>query len=343
MVDLFQGLLRGTAGALGELKEGGVLMQKNLDVAEGKRLDRLAIKTAAKDLRKFTKEEREAGQAFLAGEKELDRKQQLLLKKRELFDAKDIFAYKHGLTTADKTAMFELEAAHQLAMQANTLTSSGDLQKARIAHDKATRILNQSFTIINQGNEHRRAIAIQNLQGVLGQERINAEWENWKAQQPIILQNQKTLQSFVLTAQEKVAISAENRATAQSVLKAARDFQYDAKRIRETYGYTLKELEKRVEIAIATEKRANTEYKERLDLQVSAEQKNLKYASDIGDVLKEKWHKITTDAATAAAAKAFVQTVYDDAQASFLELQKALVKLDPEDDKEANPTSMMGM
>jgi len=143
MANLFQGLLRGTAGALGELKEGGVIMQKNLDVAQGKRLDRLSTEGIAQSRIDALAEEGRLGRELTIEQNRLN---------RELTESEG------KKSRASQELRIDLQAQGRLKSQGGSML---ELQE-KIAKLNATiRIadmnLAQKFTVTNQDDAQQFA------------------------------------------------------------------------------------------------------------------------------------------------------------------------------------------
>ena len=318
-------------------------MQKNLDVAQEKRLDRLAIKTAAKDLRKFTKEEREAGQAFLTSEKELDREataeyHRLNRESQErahMLRAEATIHERGGklLEVQEKMAKFnaDLRTADMNLAQKFAVTNQDDAQQFAKEQKKLDRSLQESL----QSDQIQAQTSLQELRQSHTIAQMKEAQKNYVTNADQSLLHSKQLETYVLNAREARDILKEKRIAAQNVLNDARTYQYTAKEAELKFGYTVKELEKRVTLAKAAEKRANTEWEKRVGITQKAELAKLDRIAELEDTAKTKWAEIETaaaqDAQQKANALAFAKSIYDNAAASIKQLEKIRAELDPED------------
>ena len=343
MANLFQGLLRGTAGALGELKEGGVIMQKNLDVAQGKRLDRLSTEGIAQSRIDALAEEGRLGRELTIEQNRLNRElTESEGKKSRASQELRIDLQAQGRLKSQGGSMLELQEkiaklnatiriADMNLAQKFTVTNQDDAQQFAKEQKKLDRSLQESL----QSDRIQAQTSLQELQGSQTIAQITEAQKNYVTNAEQSLLHSKELETYVLNAREAFNILKEKRIVAQNVLDDARDYQYTSKEAQLKHEYDIKGLEKRVTLAKAAEKRANTEWVKRVGITQTAELAKLDRIAELEDTAKTKWSKMETaaaqDAQQKANALAFAKSIYDNAAASIKQLEKIRAELDPED------------
>jgi hypothetical protein len=343
MANFSQGLIRGLGGALGAAERGLV----RISDAEEKRLGRLGKKEEAQTQRDFLMNE--AGLT-----RGLTREQNRL--SRELTKSEGVLNRAAQLKQIDAQADATKKAAggtqKELTEARLRLSSNLDKDKMNLA---------QSFSVINQDDaqafQKEQKDLDRSLQEELQSDRIQAQTDLQKlkgsqtteqmieAQKNYVtnaeqsLLHSQQLETYVLNARDAKEILREKRVAAQNVLNDARAYQYTAKEAELKFGYTLKGLEKQVELAITAEGRANKEWGRRVKITQKAEIDKLERIAELEDTYKEKWSKIETAAAQNAQKKAnalaFAKAVYDNAYSSIKQLEKIRAELDKEDENYA--------
>jgi hypothetical protein len=339
MVDFFQGLIRGAAGAAGALEKGLIRIDAgNVKIreAEEKRKERLGRKEEADTQRKFLNDQRIQSQIFADDQREKS----------------DLSALERITRTGEVTSRTqqeiaggtqkELAAALAKINAANTndrdilldsfnSTNREDMQAFQADQSKLTRAHQSAEAILVKGHQ----TSIQKLKGSQTIEQMKEAQKNYVTNAEQSLLHSKQLEDYVLNARDAFSKLEEKRKAAQSVLDDARAYRYTAKGAELKFGYTVKELEKRVELAKDAEKRANTEWGRRVKITQKAEIDKLERIAELEDTYKEKWSKIETAAAQNAQTKkdavAFAKSVYDNSYASLKQLEKIRAELDKED------------
>ena len=302
MANLFQGLLRGTAGALGELKEGGVIMQKNLDVAQGKRLDRLSTEGIAQSRIDALAEEGRLGRELTTEQKKLDREATAKYhrlnresQERGYMLRADATIHERGgklLEVQKKMAKFnaDLQIADMNLAQKFTVTNQDDAQQFAKEQKKLDRSLQESL----QSDRIQAQTSLQELRQSHTIAQMTEAQKNYVTNAEQSLLHSKELETYVLNAREAFNILKEKRIVAQNVLDDARDYQYTSKEAQLKHEYDIKGLENRVTLAKAAEKRANTEWVKRVGITQTAELAKLDRIAELEDTAKTKWSKMET-------------------------------------------------
>jgi hypothetical protein len=343
MADFFQGLLRGVGGALGAAEKGLIRIDAgNVKIreAEEKRKERLGRKEEAQTQRDFLRSERIASQTFADKQREKSDLSALeRITRTGEVTSRTQQEIAGGTRIELQEALANINAAHtndrDILLDGFNSTNREDMQAFQAGQSKLTRAHQSAEAILVKKHQ----TSIQELKASQTIEQMKEAQKNYVTNADQSLLHSQQLEDYVLNARDAFSKLEEKRIAAQNVLDDARAYQYTAKGAELKFGYTVKELEKRVELAITAEGRANTEWGRRVKITQKAEIDKLERIAKLEDTYKEKWSKIESaaarDAQTKKDAVAFAKAVYDNSYASLKQLEKIRAELDKEDENYA--------